>query len=75
MTKESQANMEKSIEKIIYRAALALDDHNWDGWFDLCDNEFSYSITSFSPEITSWFVSTGAEVSVFKLTPAVLATC
>ena len=51
MTQESQANMEKSIEKIIYRAALALDDHNWDGWFELCDNEFSYSITSFSPEI------------------------
>ena len=51
MTHESQANMEKSIEKIIYQAALALDDHNWDGWFELCDTEFEYSITSFSPEI------------------------
>ena len=51
MTHESQANMEKSIEKIIYQAALALDDHNWDGWFELCDSEFEYSITSFSPEI------------------------
>ena len=54
MTHESQANMEKGIEKIIYQAALALDDHNWDGWFELCDTEFEYSITSFSTETVSY---------------------
>lgn len=51
MENGSEASLEKSIEKIIYQAALALDDHDWEGWFKLCDDSFFYSITSFSPEI------------------------
>ena len=51
MTIESKERIEKSVEKVIYKAALALDDQNWDSWFELCDETFFYSITSFSPEI------------------------
>ena len=45
------ADLERKIEKTIYKAALALDEHNWADWFELCDDSFFYSITSFSPEI------------------------
>ena len=51
MTNVSAVEIEKKIEKIIYRTALALDDNDWKSWFDLCDDAFFYSITSFSPEI------------------------
>ena len=44
-------NVERKIEKLIYQAALALDENNWADWFKLCDDSFFYSITSFSPEI------------------------
>ena len=51
MTNLSTVDIEKKIEKVIYQSALALDDNNWEQWFDLCDEGFFYSITSFSPEI------------------------
>ena len=51
MENNSLANIERKIEKIIYQAALALDENNWSAWFELCDDSFFYSITSFSPEI------------------------
>ncbi len=43
--------LERKIEKAIYKAALALDANDWTGWLDLCDESFAYAITSFSPEI------------------------
>ena len=43
--------LERNIEKIIYKATLALDENNWSAWFELCDESFTYAITSFSPEI------------------------
>ena len=46
-----EQNIERQIEKTIYKAAMALDELNWGDWFDLCDDSFHYSITSFSPEI------------------------
>lgn len=30
---------------------MMLDDQKWDDWMSLCDEEFQYSITSWSPEI------------------------
>ena len=47
MTNVARAN----IEKVIYESAIALDEQNWAGWFEHCDDSFFYSITSFSPEI------------------------
>ena len=44
-------DLEKQIERTIYRAALALDTQQWNDWFALCDEKFEYAITSFSPEI------------------------
>ena len=51
MGNEAIANVERKIEKLIYQAGLALDENNWADWFELCDDSFFYSITSFSPEI------------------------
>ena len=44
-------DLERKIEKTIYKATLALDENNWAAWFELCDESFTYEITSFSPEI------------------------
>lgn len=44
-------DIEKNVERTIYKAALALDANDWAGWLELCDESFNYAITSFSPEI------------------------
>lgn len=41
----------KSIDELVYRSCLALDDNDYVGYLNLCDPEFHYSITAFSPEI------------------------
>ena len=51
MKDNSSLDLERKIEKTIYKAALALDENNWSAWFELCDETFTYAITSFSPEI------------------------
>lgn len=40
-----------AVRSTIYKATLALDDNRWLDWLELCDPEFHYAITSFSPEI------------------------
>lgn len=40
-----------AVRDTIYKAALALDDQRWEDWLQLCDQNFEYKITSFSPEI------------------------
>ena len=48
------ANGTSAAEKVkdaIYRSCLLLDDEQWDDWLGLCDADFEYKITSFSPEI------------------------
>jgi methanesulfonate monooxygenase small subunit len=35
----------------IYKATMLLDEQKWNDWLALCDDEFEYSITSWSPEI------------------------
>jgi len=39
------------VRDTIYRATMALDDQKWEDWLDLCDEEFHYRISAFSPEI------------------------
>ena len=51
MKDNSMLDLERKIEKTIYKATLALDENNWSAWFELCDETFTYAITSFSPEI------------------------
>jgi 3-phenylpropionate/cinnamic acid dioxygenase small subunit len=38
MENNSLVTIERKIEKIIYQAALALDENNWADWFKLCDD-------------------------------------
>ncbi len=40
-----------AVRDSIYRAAIALDDQDWNGWLSLCNDDFHYAITAFSPEI------------------------
>ncbi len=40
-----------AIRDLIYKATLCLDDLDWQGWLDLCDEDFQYAIKAYSPEI------------------------
>ena len=37
-------DLERKIEKTIYKATLALDENNWSAWFELCDESFTLSL-------------------------------
>jgi methanesulfonate monooxygenase small subunit len=39
------------VRDTIYNATVLLDSQKWNDWLSLCDEDFEYSITSFSPEI------------------------
>ena len=39
------------IEELIYRSCLLLDEKDFKGYLDLCDEQFRYTITTHSPEI------------------------
>jgi len=43
--------VERAIADVIYRACLLLDDQKFTEWLELCAPEFSYRITTYSPEI------------------------
>ena len=59
-------DLEKIIERIIYKATIALDSENWDEWLELCDDTFDYSITSFSPEINKDMIYFSADKKELK---------
>jgi methanesulfonate monooxygenase small subunit len=40
-----------AIEELIYRSCLFLDEKNFKGYLELCDEPFRYTITAHSPEI------------------------
>ncbi len=40
-----------TVEETIYRSALLLDAHDFEGYLSLCAPEFRYSIEAYSPEI------------------------
>lgn len=39
------------VRNAIYRSTIMLDQQNWDGWLEHCDEDFQYAIRSWSPEI------------------------
>lgn len=41
----------QAIEELVYRTCLALDERNWKGFLALCEEDFRYTITTYSPEI------------------------
>jgi methanesulfonate monooxygenase small subunit len=41
----------ESIEELVYQSCLLMDDADYDGYMGLCEPEFHYTITTFSPEI------------------------
>jgi len=40
-----------SIEELVYRSCLALDEKDFKGYLDLCDSRYHYAIKAHSPEI------------------------
>ena len=40
-----------AIEELVYRSCIALDEKNFKGYLDLCEEGYRYSITAQSPEI------------------------
>ena len=41
----------QAIEELVYRSCLALDARDYKGFLALCDEDFHYTITTYSPEI------------------------
>ena len=41
----------QSIEELIYKSCLVMDDKDFSGYLELCDPAFHYAITAYSPEI------------------------
>jgi methanesulfonate monooxygenase subunit beta len=39
------------IEELVYRSCLALDAHDYKAFLALCEPDFRYAITTFSPEL------------------------
>ena len=39
------------IEELVYRSCMALDERDFKGFLELCDPEFRYKVTVYSPEI------------------------
>ena len=41
----------QAIEELIYRSCLALDARDYKAFLGLCDEDFKYTIATYSPEI------------------------
>lgn len=39
------------LRTLVHKSCLCLDDRDWAGYLDLCAEDFSYSITTYSPEL------------------------
>lgn len=44
-------NSRTIVEELVYRSCLLLDEKNFKGYLDLCDQEYRYTISAHSPEI------------------------
>lgn len=40
-----------AVEELVYQSCLLLDEKNFKGYLDLCEEQFRYTITAHSPEI------------------------
>ena len=43
----------EAVRDSIYRSCLYKDEMQWDKWLELCEEDFQYSITAYSPEISN----------------------
>jgi methanesulfonate monooxygenase small subunit len=41
----------QAIEELVYRSCLALDAKDFKAFLDLCDKDFRYTISTYSPEV------------------------
>lgn len=61
------------VRDAIYRSTILLDEQNWDGWLEYCDDEFQYAIRAWSPEINKDVTYLGLDLkglaSMIKLLP------
>ena len=46
-----KSEQRQAIEELVYRSCLALDARDFKGFLDLCEKEFRYTITTYSPEV------------------------
>ena len=45
------AALSDTVRDLVYRSCILLDDERWSDWLQLCDENFEYEITAYSPEI------------------------
>jgi methanesulfonate monooxygenase small subunit len=56
------------VEEFVYETCLRLDEKDWKGFLDLCDEKFNYKVTAYAPEIRNdmtWLDRDRAEVEEF----------
>ena len=46
-----KSEQRQAIEELVYRSCLALDTRDYKGFLELCDKDFRYTVTTYSPEI------------------------
>jgi methanesulfonate monooxygenase subunit beta len=46
-----KSEQRQAVEELIYRSCLALDARDYKAFLALCDDDFRYSISTYSPEI------------------------
>ena len=46
-----QSEQRHAVEELVYRTCLALDAQNYKAFLALCEPDFRYAITSYSPEL------------------------
>jgi methanesulfonate monooxygenase small subunit len=46
-----KSEQRQAIEELVYRSCLALDQKDYTAYLALCDEEFRYTIATYSPEI------------------------
>ena len=45
------SNTVNAVRDAVYKSCLYKDEMDWDKWLNLCDDDFAYAITAYSPEI------------------------
>ncbi len=48
---KDRASAATAVREAVYKSCMYKDDMNWEKWLNLCDDDFSYAITAYSPEI------------------------
>jgi methanesulfonate monooxygenase small subunit len=49
--KETAVDSRQTIEELIYKSCLVMDDKDFAGYLALCDSAFHYTVSAYSPEI------------------------